>query len=537
VLAAAVYSAGTTRDESAVGDLCELLTAGDTPPQIVRQVATSLGQFGDEAAVPAILERLHSDADRVLEHALIYALIEIADRDATAKGLASESPRVRRAALIALDQMPAGDLARDEVAALLDTTDQPLLTAALDVISRREGWANELVSLSTKMLAQPQLSDSEQSLLSGALVGLAKDEKIQALLATRLAAADAPIATKLLLLDVISRSDLVPFPPVWIEPVKKLLERPDDELTYAAVGAVAGSEAFDGSLQVLARNDKCQLDTRIAAFSSIIPRNSELSRADFTFLYEVITKDVASSTRAAAARVLSAAKLTDSQRTQLFEAFLQAGPIEITALLPAFENVTDPKLLSKMAPKLIGTVSSVPTPLLDRLKDHLPDELRDDVLLALEIHQLKLANIERDLPTGGVESGKLVFHGRKAACAACHRVGSEGGKIGPDLSKVGERRNERDLLEAVIVPSASIARGYESQTIRTTDGRTLTGLVVRETTESIYLRTNDQREIRLRRKDIDEQRPSDVSIMPAGLENTMTRQELADLLAYLRSLK
>ncbi len=145
--------------------------------------------------------------------------------------------------------------------------------------------------------------------------------------------------------------------------------------------------------------------------------------------------------------------------------------------------------------------------------------------------------VEGELPTGGVESGKLVFHGRKAACSECHRTGDEGGKIGPDLSKVGERRNQRDLLEALIVPSASIARGYESQVIRTTGGRTLTGLVVRETAESIFLRTNDQREVRLRRSEIEAQKPSDLSIMPAGLENTMSRQELADLLAYLRSLK
>ena len=89
----------------------------------------------------------------------------------------------------------------------------------------------------------------------------------------------------------------------------------------------------------------------------------------------------------------------------------------------------------------------------------------------------------------------------------------------------------------MIVPSASIARGFESQVIRTANGRTLTGLVVRETAESIYLRTNDQREVRLRRSEIEAQKPSDLSIMPAGLENTMSRQELADLLAYLRSLK
>ena len=88
-----------------------------------------------------------------------------------------------------------------------------------------------------------------------------------------------------------------------------------------------------------------------------------------------------------------------------------------------------------------------------------------------------------------------------------------------------------------VFPSASIARGFESHAILTADGVNLTGLVVRETPESLFVRTNDQREIRLKRSEIEAQKPSTISIMPAGLENTMSRQELADLLAFLRSLK
>jgi putative heme-binding domain-containing protein len=105
------------------------------------------------------------------------------------------------------------------------------------------------------------------------------------------------------------------------------------------------------------------------------------------------------------------------------------------------------------------------------------------------------------------------------------------------LSKVGERRNLRDLLEAVVLPGSSIARGFESHAVRTHDGQTITGLVVRETPESVFLRTLDQRELRLKRSDIDQMHSSPTSIMPAGLESAISRQELADLLAYLQSLK
>ena len=159
------------------------------------------------------------------------------------------------------------------------------------------------------------------------------------------------------------------------------------------------------------------------------------------------------------------------------------------------------------------------------------------VNVASELDLARLAATQRSLTAGAVPAGRQVFFGRKASCSACHRVGQEGGKIGPDLSKVGERRSPRDLLEAVVLPNSSIARGYESHAIRTTDGRTLTGLIVRETADSVFLRTLDQRELRLARGDIDQMQSSPTSIMPSGLDTTLSRQELADLLAYLQSLK
>jgi putative heme-binding domain-containing protein len=549
VLAAAAYSAGVTRDEAAVGDLTELLTAGDTPPQIVRQAATSLGQIGDASAVPAILQRLHSDADRVLEHALVYALIEIADRHATAKGLASDSPRVRRAALIALDQMPRGDLSRDEVAALLDTTDQPLLTAALDVISRREGWADQLVTIASKLLAQPQLSDSEQSLLSGALVGLAKNDKVQSLVAEHLARTDVPIVTRLLLLDVISRSDVHPLPEAWKQALFDIVRLRKDhsaDLVIAAAETAGTTGTLIEDLLRISQFPETPRNLRVAMLAAVAPHLRIVETRDVDLLLAALADFRDLEARQRAVQALSTAPLSNLQQMVLAEHVANAGPLEMRALLDAFKQAKELEVGRKLMASIarspgIGVLTDED---IERIASQFP---RDDELSSMKLALYSvlpssptaadLRAIPRDLPTGGVESGKLVFHGRKAACATCHRVGSEGGKIGPDLSKVGERRNDRDLLEAVIVPSASIARGYESQTIRTTDGRTLTGLVVRETTESIFLRTSDQLEIRLRRSDIEEQKPSEVSIMPAGLENTMTRQELADLLAYLRSLK
>ena len=93
------------------------------------------------------------------------------------------------------------------------------------------------------------------------------------------------------------------------------------------------------------------------------------------------------------------------------------------------------------------------------------------------------------------------------------------------------------MLEAITFPSATIARNFEPYTVITNDGRLVSGVVSRETVDSIYLRTTEREEIRVPRKAIDEMRLSNVSIMPKGLERTLSRTELANVIAFLQSLR
>jgi putative heme-binding domain-containing protein len=92
-------------------------------------------------------------------------------------------------------------------------------------------------------------------------------------------------------------------------------------------------------------------------------------------------------------------------------------------------------------------------------------------------------------------------------------------------------------LEAIVFPSASFARGYEPYVIETAAGKSYTGVIARETAEAIYLRTADRAEIRLPRSEVETVTRGQVSIMPQGLDGQLSRQELADLIAFLRSLK
>ena len=135
---AAAHAAGLWRDGAAVSDLARLVE-GDTP-SVRRKAAEALGRIGDPEAVPALLGGLRKGGDRFLEHSLIYAILRIDDRKATLPALADVDPKVRRAGLIALDQMKDGRLSREQVAPLLQADDPALKLAALEVVTRRPEW-------------------------------------------------------------------------------------------------------------------------------------------------------------------------------------------------------------------------------------------------------------------------------------------------------------------------------------------------------------------------------------------------------------
>jgi len=130
-----------------------------------------------------------------------------------------------------------------------------------------------------------------------------------------------------------------------------------------------------------------------------------------------------------------------------------------------------------------------------------------------------------------------VFHSEKAACFTCHAIGYRGGNVGPDLTKVGQVRSERDLLEAIVYPSASLIRSYEPVVVATSDGKVANGLLRNETSDEIVLVTGANQEVKIPRADIEEIRPGTVSVMPAGLDQQLGPQELADLVAFLKACR
>ncbi len=134
------------------------------------------------------------------------------------------------------------------------------------------------------------------------------------------------------------------------------------------------------------------------------------------------------------------------------------------------------------------------------------------------------------------ERGKEVF--AAAQCYKCHRMGVQGGILGPDLTAAGGRFSPRDLLVSMIEPSKVISDQYGATQFLTDDGRVIIGRVVNMRQDKLSVMTNmldPAGQTQVDRDSIEETRPAETSMMPAGLLDTFTQDEIVDLIAYMRA--
>ena len=139
---------------------------------------------------------------------------------------------------------------------------------------------------------------------------------------------------------------------------------------------------------------------------------------------------------------------------------------------------------------------------------------------------------------GDVARGKALFNDEtRAGCAKCHTTDGTAAKAGPDLLAIGDKFPRRELIQSVLEPSAAIAIGYGSTTIELKDGNEFTGIVKQSTDEFVDLATGDGQRIRIVAKSIKSQRGNTLSLMPDGLQQTMSREQFTDLVEYLTTLR
>ena len=142
------------------------------------------------------------------------------------------------------------------------------------------------------------------------------------------------------------------------------------------------------------------------------------------------------------------------------------------------------------------------------------------------------------LPNGDAARGEKLFNNRdRSKCITCHLKGEKGVRLGPDLTWIGAIRSERDLLEAIVFPSASIARYHEVVSVATKSGKVISGLLVKETVDKMFLSSAKGVVQQIAFRDIESARYSNVSLMPEGMDKLLKAEEIADLVAYLKKSK
>jgi putative heme-binding domain-containing protein len=133
--------------------------------------------------------------------------------------------------------------------------------------------------------------------------------------------------------------------------------------------------------------------------------------------------------------------------------------------------------------------------------------------------------------TGSPYPGKKLF---KETCAKCHRLFTDGGEIGPDLTSY-RRDDLANLLVHVVNPSAEVREGFEALLVTTKDGRVLSGFLVDKDNQVLVLRGADGQTVTVRQDQVEETAPQRRSLMPEGLLDALSDQQVRDLFAYLRS--
>ena len=541
---AAAHSVSVWRDPEAVAPLLEQLTHSAAPLQ--RAAAEALGRMGDSAAVAPLMDAIGRTEDEILIHSLTYALIEIADPLATRQGLSSSSSRVRRAAMLALDQMEGGGLPASTVIPLLSSSDPVLRDTASWLVSRHVEWGGALSGYFRTRLADIKSGLADSS-VADELARFCTDPAIQDLVA-QTAREGQTEASRIAALRAMATAPLKEIPASWAGALTAALASSDNDLLREAV-AVAKSlpqgenrnAALDRALLTVGQNEGLAADIRADALAASAAALGSVSPRLFAFLLSQIDSSKPVPVRSAASRALAGAPLASGQQLQLAKVLRDAGPLEMPVLLRAFEQGGSRDLGEALMESLENarSLANLRTDLLEAALAKFPEPVRkrgEELLATLDVDRAQqkahLEELLTSLAEGDVDRGQAVFRSSKAACSSCHRIGYLGGRIGPDLTRIEKVRSKPDLLESIIYPSATLVRSYEPVVVVTAT-ETHNGVPLEETDDSILLATGADTQVRIARDSIEETRPGAVSIMPAGIEEELTRKELADLIAFL----
>ncbi len=519
----------TARDK-----LIRVLAEASSLP-LARQVAVALGQIADPMATQPLLQALERyPEDRYFEHAVIYALIEMKNESLLLEELAASG--FNKAVVIALDQKNNGLLAEETIASYLVASDTTAQRIGAWVLKNHPEWHQAFISFMDSQTAQP-VPDLDR--IRDLWPVFIDQEPVQAYLSEKMRENQGNPRREWLL------SLLASFPPkdpsaALGTSLRLYLKEGDRSIQEATLRVISqiNSTKLSEELKALSQNDATAVSLRLMAYQALVARGDKVKDTEFHWIAQQLLLKEVRQHHALVGRILKDLELDQNRLDWVLEhIFPEVSSENVPMVLELFHGVEQVALLNALEQSLLQRKEEWDRLSLDRVKTIFAENesaIVDSVQRTQEYRLIALESLESDLLPGDVSRGRAVFYG-KGTCSSCHAVAGEGGTFGPDLTNIGEIRSRHDILEAIVYPSASFAREYETVSLRT-GSQNLTGII--QTFEAgryeIALGPNVSRFVLV--EDVENLSPVSQSLMPAGLENAMDIQELSDLMLYLQSL-
>lgn len=493
-------------------DVIETVNAllDDSDMAVLRECALALREVEGEAAVAPLmtLARKYDGEDRWFLEAWAIG----------ARGGAKQE-----AVVAAVQEAFAGDF--DPVAA-----DLLWQLGAADVPAMSRAVRNSELPLEHRLKALRAVGDRPESAAARTVAGLvgSSSEEISE-------AAFGKLRNQLFSLWTEHRDD-----PVVVGAIRKALG--SQQLQTAALDLTddLGDPRFTRELMAIARDEGGELENRARALSALGQTRSPAALP----LLAAVAAQGDTVLRAAAIRGLQAARPDDLDQ-RMEKLLLAENPPEVrtealrvlagsdaglTRILDLAESGDLPAEVKTVATNLAHRSRN--DQILARAETVLPAP-KDKANNTLPANPYAIAN-----RTGDVEKGRAVFEAKEGPkCSNCHSL--EDGKelAGPNLTAIGSKYDKRGLLDSILNPSAGISPEYYVYILDTTSQGMVIGVIAEETADRVIVRNEFGDEIRLKPEEILDRRKSNLSMMPDDIVNTMTEQELIDLLEFLTTLK
>lgn len=299
-----------------------------------------------------------------------------------------------------------------------------------------------------------------------------------------------------MILQVMRHPSLRSVPIVWLKPVSRLMQSNTLSLAGSAIETVSQWNLTvrerDVLLPVLKQagnRDELSMVLKMAIIKSIGRFDPLLQDGPMKMTVVAYGDSSQPELREMALGIWREAELRSDQLSELLGLFADSGPLHLSQLIGLFHGQSKPDLGDALlqAVRKAPANGSIRPDLLLHAIDSFPEKIQDQArawlktrAVDIEKQREQLNQVLTQLPKGDVRRGQAVFKSEQTACSACHQIGYVGGQAGPDLSRIGSVRTERDLLEAILFPSASFVRSYEPMIVETHAGEEFSGVMHRE---------------------------------------------------------